>query len=281
MPSVLRSTATAILTPEDVGALLIEPLLSASVAATVCTTVQTTAATFRIPKVTDDGGADWVAEADPIPETAPTFAEVVVRPEKVAKLVPVSLEAAEDTTPEAAQVIGQRIAEALAEAVDEAFCGSLSAPAPAGLGSISPTTINAGSSWSNLDVFAAGASAAEQTGATLSSWLISPDDALALAQLKSATGSLLPLLAAQPGQAARRVVEGLPLIVSRFVPRGVIYGIPQARTFLVVRSDAEVVTDSSFYFNRAQLAVRGIARVGFGFPSPQSIVKLALSGAED
>lgn len=275
---VFRNNAQAILTPEDVGTLLIEPLIAQSIAAQAATVVTTDAASFRIPKLVNDGGASWVAEGQPIPLSAPTFAETVVVPTKVAKLVPVSSEAAADTTPAAAQVVGDAVSRALADAVDEAFVGPPSANpnAPGGLGSLggSAATLYAGAEFGNLDVFAEAAAAVEQTGTEVTAWIASPADALALAKLKSATGSAVPLLAPTPGQASRRTVEGVPILVSRFVPSGVIYGVPSSRVFVVIRQDAEIVTDSSYYFDSDQLAVRGTLRVGFGLPQPGAVVRI-------
>lgn len=275
--SVFRQDARAILSPEDVGTLLIEPVLAQSIAAQLCTIVRTEAASFRIPRLTDDGDAVWVAEGAEIPMSDPEFAEAVVIPTKVARISTVSREAANDTTPAAAEVIGDAISRSLADAVDRAFVGPVQpAPAPSGLAALTGTSdVYAGAgALTSLDAFAEGAALAEQVGAALDAWLVSPQDALDLARVKVATGSAQPLLAPTPGQSSRRTVEGLPLLVSRHVPVGTIYGIPQSRAFYVIREDAEVITDSSVLFTSDSLAIRGVLRVGFGLPQPEAIIRV-------
>jgi hypothetical protein len=43
----------------------------------------------------------------------------------------------------------------------------------------------------------------------------------------------------------------------------------------VVRQDAQVESDRSVFFTSDRVAVRATLRVGFGFPSPAAIVKIA------
>lgn len=275
--TVFRNDARAILSPADVGPLLIEPVLAQSIAAQVCTVVQTDAASFRIPRLVDDGGATWVEEGDEIPMSDPQFAELVVTPSKVARITSVSAEAAADTNPAASEVIGDSISRVIVEAVDRAFLGAAQpAPAPQGLASVTGTSdvfVGTGA-FTTLDAFAEGASLAEQVGAPLTSWLINPQDALELAQVKAGSNSAVPLLTATPGQASQRTVEGLPLVVSRYVPAGVIYGVVRSRAFMIVRQDAEVVTDASVLFSSDSLAIRGVMRVGFGLPQAESVVRI-------
>jgi hypothetical protein len=52
---------------EDIGPLLVQPVSAASVAITTSTTVTTSGYTFRVPVVTDDPTAAWVAEGAGIP----------------------------------------------------------------------------------------------------------------------------------------------------------------------------------------------------------------------
>ncbi|WP_155764950.1 hypothetical protein [Mycobacterium colombiense] len=45
--------------------------------------------------------------------------------------------------------------------------------------------------------------------------------------------------------------------------------------YVVIREDIELVTSPWPYFTSDSLAVRGIIRLGFGFPHAASIVKIA------
>jgi hypothetical protein len=108
-----------------------------------------------------------------------------------------------------------------------------------------------------------------------------PTDALALAQLREATGSNKALLqVGDPTQPAQRIVEGRPLLVSPYVAIGDVWGIPAERVLLVVRDDADVVAGASPFFTSDRTAVRA-TRVGFGFPDAAAIVRIRRAAAVD
>jgi HK97 family phage major capsid protein len=270
------TTASPILRPEDVDSLLILPTLAASVAAQVCRVVRTSSTTFRIPRVTDDPDAAWVAEGAEIPVSDVALDEVAVTPSKVAGLTIITNELAADSSPEAAEVVGDGLARDIARRVDQAFAGNLAAPAPKGLASLTGVTaVAAPSTWANLDPFAEAVARAEGVGANVGAWLAHPDDALALSLLRTTTsGSNETLLQADPTQPARRVLQGRPLLVSANVAVGDVYGVPEDRCVMVVREDADVVADGSPFFTSDRTAVRATMRVGFGFPHEAAVVRI-------
>src|SRR4051812_34035906 len=67
--------AAGILTPEEVRALVVRPLIEQSVAAQVSTVVQTGSHDFRVPVVSADPTAAWTAEGAEITASDPTIAE--------------------------------------------------------------------------------------------------------------------------------------------------------------------------------------------------------------
>src|SRR5512134_921363 len=125
-----------IVAPEQVGALVVQPVIAESVAAQVSTVVQTRAHSYRIPVVATDPTAAWVAEGDEITPSDADLDEVTVTPPKVAGLTIVSRELADDSSPEAAQAVGQGLARDIARKIDAAYFGTVAAPAPAGLPSL-------------------------------------------------------------------------------------------------------------------------------------------------
>jgi len=165
-----RNNSRALLAPEQVGPLLIVPTLAASVAAQVANIVQTSSETYRVPRVTADPSASWVGEGQEIAPSDLAVDEVSVTPSEVAGLTIASSELADDSDPSAVEAIGQGLARDITRKIDAAFFGAMAPPAPAGLGSITSavTTVYAGSSWANLDAFAAAASAVEVVGASVS-----------------------------------------------------------------------------------------------------------------
>ncbi|MDI3408420.1 phage major capsid protein [Streptomyces cavernicola] len=264
--------------PDDYASLIVQPVQDEAVAFQVATQITTDATRTHLPIVKEDAGAGWVHEGDEIPVEDATLGEEIVTPAKVAGLTVVSSELAEDSNPQAQQIVGQGLARSIARQVDAAFFGTLPHPAPPGLESVpGVTTVAAGKKWTNLDPFLDAIAKAETVGATLTSFTAHPADALALAQLKEQTGSSKPLLGSDPTAPTRRVIAGVPLYVSPAVTPGTVWGLPKDRVFIVLRRDAKVDLSSDAYFNSDQIAVRGTMRIGYGHPHPAAITKVTLT----
>lgn len=264
-----------ILAPDQIHELLVQPVMEQAVATQVATVISTASRTWRIPVVTADPSAAWVAEGAEIPLSDAALDEVEVVPAKLAGLTIITAELAADTSPEAQEVVGQGLARDCARKLDAAFFGALTAPAPPGLGSTTPTVVAAGAAFTNMDPFAEGMSYAEEVGATLGAWVASPATALDLARIKVDAGSNLPLIASpEAGTSARRSVGGLPLFVSPAVADGKVWGIPRDRTFVVIRQDTKIDVDGSVFFTSDRVAVRATMRVGFGFAHQQALIRI-------
>jgi HK97 family phage major capsid protein len=284
--TLTTGSAGPLLTPEQVEDLLVLPVLAASVAlnALVSTVVRLTGSTYRIPKVTADPSAAWVAEGAEIPASDLTTNELVVTPSKVAGLSVITSELAEDSSPEASAEVGAGLARDIARRVDSAFFAGVAANTPSGLASLTVGAGNvqdvaAGTTLTNLDAFAQAQMLAGNVGAELTSFIANPATALVLANLKEATGSGKPLLGADPTQPARRVIFGVPLLTSPEAPVGTIWGMSAARVTTVVRRDAEVKADRSVFFTSDRVAVRATCRVGFGFPHTAALVRIRLAAS--
>ena len=96
-------TGSPVLTPAQVHALVIQPLIDQSVAAQVSTVVTTSSHDLRVPRVTADPAAAWTAEGAEIGVTDATLDEITVTPKKLAGLVVVSNELASDSSPSRSQ----------------------------------------------------------------------------------------------------------------------------------------------------------------------------------
>ena len=271
------SGATGIL-PDDFGALVVQPALLASVFAQVATTVQTGSHNYRIPIVSADPTAAWVAEGAEISPSDPTLQELVVTPPKVAGLTIISRELADDSNPAAAQVVGDGLARDIARRIDQAAFAGLASPAPAGLSTLSgiQTYVNA-SAFANLDFAAQAISKAETVGATVTAFVCSPAVALLLATIKTATGSNAPVLGTDATAATSRSILGVPLYVSQYVAANTLWAIDSSRAWLVVRDDATVEADSSVFFTSDRVAVKATMRAGFGFVHPASVIKVSIA----
>src|SRR5262245_58096558 len=173
-----------VLSPEQVSALVIQPLIDQSVAAQVSTVVQTGSHDLRVPRVTADPAAAWTAEGAEIAVTDPTLDEMVVTPKKLAGLVVVSNELAADSSPAALQVVGEGLVRDLRRKLDSAYFGNTVANGPNGLGSLTTSTAANGGAWTTLDSFEADKSAAETQHIEITAFVTSPATALTLATLK-------------------------------------------------------------------------------------------------
>ncbi len=275
MPVYTTTPTVSGLLPDQHGPLVVQPALDASIFAQVAKTVTTRSTEYRIPIVSADPTASWVAEGAEITPSDPTLQELTVTPAKVAGLTIVSRELADDTDPAAAEVIGAGLARDIARKVDAAYFGALAAPAPAGLGSLTTgTAAETGTAWTDLDPFAEALSEAEQVGAQLTAFVANPADALQLAQLKDESGSARPLLNPDPTQPTRRLIHGVPLYVSPAVAVGTVWGIPRDRTLVVIRDDTTLEADRSVFFTSDRIAIKATMRVGFAFPHAAAIVKV-------
>lgn len=278
----MNTSNLSAISPDQIEQLVVQPVEANSIALQAGTLVTTDATRTKIPRVTADPSASWVAEGAEIGTSDPTVDDITVTPEKLAGLVVVSTEAAEDTSPAAADMIGDGLARDIAKKLDAAFFGTspASSAQPEGLEDLAGVTeVDAGTAWADLDPFAAALSNAEGHGVQVSNFVANPADALLLSQLKESTSSIRPLLGADATTATRRLIQGVPLLVSSAVTAGTIWGIPKQRAVIVRRKDVELDVDASAYFTSYRTAVRAILRVGFGFTDPATVQKVMLSPA--
>lgn len=279
--AMLNAGHPGILTPEEVGALVVRPFIDAAGATTVSTVVTASASKdFRIPLVTGDPAAGFVAENAEIPLADATTSELIVTPAKLAGLTRVSRELASDSTPEALTVVGDALVRDMHIKADAAFFGNVAAPAPAGLGGLTGiSTVNGAATataYTDIDLFLDGLAKVANQGHQADHIVAHPDTVLMLAKLREASGSLRPLLEPDPTKPGAKTLSGVPLVPNRAVPaaKGVAYIIPRAVSYAVVRSDVDVRVDESVYFTADALAVRATMRVGFGFPHPAAICRV-------
>lgn len=277
----MNTTGAGELTPEQVGSLVVQPVMNGSTAAQISTSVSISSTDYRVPLVTADPSAAWVAEGGTISASDATVSELTITPCKVAGLTVISRELAEDSSPAAQQVVGDGLARDIARTVDGAFfdADGTVTNGPSGIESQSAlsTATYASGGPSNLDWAASAISESAKHGGRLSSFVTDPDTALTLAQLKEATSSNAPLLGRDATSATSRQILGVPLLVSEYVTAGTIYGIDRRFVQFVVRDNTRVEVDRSVYFDSDQVAVKATMRVGFAFTLPAALVKVTES----
>ncbi|MGD1237280.1 phage major capsid protein [Mycobacterium seoulense] len=287
--SLLTDSAHGLLRPEEVGDLLVEPITQQSVAMAVSTVVRPTSGLFRIPIIVEDAAAAWVNESEDITDTQPTVDELVVTPSKVAALVKVSSELAEDSSPEATEVVRQSLARAIARKIDRAYFAASTSKGPSGLLSLENVqVIDGGSTFTNTDAFTKAKIAMEKVGSRATAFVASANTVEQLEELKTFDGTDIhsnePLLEPNADATApttRRIlgVDLWSVADAVAIATGLVWGLDKAKSYLVLRRDVTLAVDPSFYFGSDSLAVRATARVGFAWPHEEACVKIIAGGS--
>lgn len=286
--ALTTASANRAFLPEQVGDLVVRPVEQQSVALQVSDVDHPGRGTnhYRIPIVSSDPTAAWTSEGGDISPTDATLTEVHSDFLKLAALTIVSRELVEDSTPQAAEIVGKALARDIAKKLDTAFFGTNVTSAgppvvrdtkkPQGLLDIAPNDVEVEDAWTNIDPFIEAIYDAEAVGAQVGHFVANPADALELAQLKRGTGSNETLLQPDPTLPTRRTIGGVPLLVSPAVTTGTIWGIPQDRSIIALREDVTLAIDSSRYFESDRVGIRATARVALLFPHETAIQKITL-----
>lgn len=274
--ALYTSGAEGILTPEEVGALIVQPVEKASVAMQVATVVHTGSHEFRIPIVTSDATAAWTPEGQDITPSDAGVDEITVAPDKLAALSIISTELANDSSPEATGLVGNSIARDLARKVDAAFFGDTIANGPDGIESLAGRQTVANGAITNVDDFAEAVSLAENVGAQVTAFVANANTVLSLSKLKKATGSNEPLLQPDPTLPTRRQILGVPLwsVPNTVLPDAVIWALDGSRVYVVIRQDVDLRVDESRYFESDRIGIRATLRIGFGYPHQAALVRI-------
>ena len=281
------SNGAAILRPEDIQALVSQPLITSSVAMQVSTVVQTDSHSTRFPVVVSDPENAWVAEGVEIPVSDQDIDEIDCVPKGLKGLVVVTNELIQDSDPSALDVVGQGLVRDLRTKLDAAFLGNTVANGPSGIESLAgvqeTTLVFDGS----LDVIAEAVSLSENAGAPTVNpvdqlpnfaLVANPADVLTLSTAKVSEDSHQPLLGPDATQVTGRSALGVPIYSAPACDQGTAWLIPRDRVFVVLRNNPEVVADPSPFFSSYRTAIRAVLRVGIAYPHEQAVVRVIIDG---
>lgn len=247
---------------------------------TVSGSIQGDEPTVRVAYV-DDAEADFVAEAEAIPETEPTLAEAVTRTGKVSVLVPLSREQfGQDGT-------DKRIAASVARAVTvKANQAYLRQPVGVGEGWHAPQGIlgNPGlivgdNVTTSLDPIVDALAEVETNGAIPSHILVDPHGWAYLRKLKTATDSNVSLIGAGVTDALPMLFN-LPVIVTPAMPTNSLALLDQTAIVSAVGT-LEVAVSQDYYFNRDAVAARCTWRFGAQLMRPNRCAVLNIGEANN
>lgn len=259
------------LLPTKYNDLIVGPITDESIPFTLGTSVRLDALAhdLTVPMLTKDVSAYWTAEGEEIPDSDPEFDSLTITPSKISAFSSITREAVQDVSPESTSMVGESISRSLVDGINATFVGTRgeNQSAPQGLEDVEGVN-EITHSLTNLDAFSAAIAHAELEGGQVTAFLADPQTALALAQLKSADGSNGPLL---PDP---RVVQGRPVVVNRHVAAGTVWAIDQRHVLAVIANQVEVAFSDSVYFSSDRTAIRGVARIGFGYTRPSVFSKI-------
>lgn len=257
-------------TPADFGKVLNKAIQAKSTAFLAGSTFGTDKVKVQFPLWNSDPAVTWLDELEVIVPTDGTTGEVIVIPSKAGGIVTLSNEIRKDSDPEIADQAAAGIANQIAHTIDAAFLANTTAKANNGLLSLTTSVVDTGASITNEDPFIDAIFAAEAVGAQIDRWVMHPNVAKTLSKIKKATGSNERLLQRTTDGA---FIAGIKVLTDSKVDASTFaWGIDSSRVKIVLRQDTEMET---FDVPRQDaIDVRGIARVGFGFLHPLSVVRL-------
>jgi HK97 family phage major capsid protein len=281
MTLLTSAGGSSILTPEQVQALVVEPLTRASVAMQISTVISTDTHTTRFPVVISDASSGWTPEGHEIDVSDPSINEIECTPKKLAALVVVSNELLADSNPNAATVVGESIVRDLARKVDRAFFDATTADGPDGLESlVDAQEVNAGAGFTDLDAFSEALSKLDQVDSSLDrAWVMHPATMLELSQIKLGSDFNAPLLGPDASSPTKRAILGVPSFWEPTIPEGRVWLVPKAKSYVVMRTDTTVVADTSAFFSSDRVGIRASLRVGYAFPHEQALVRIGTGGS--
>lgn len=274
-PASSTSSANGSFLGEHVERLIVAPVMEASIALQVARVVRPSgpATKLRVPIVTADPSASWVAELDEITPSGPTLTEAVSDFYKVAGLTRFSNELADDSTEDILGLVGHGLVRDIARRVDEAFflTGQVSDfDAADSIYGVSHTPVNA-NGYANLDCFVEASLAAEELGYPIDNWVTDPTTADTILKIKDESGSNRALLDG-------RDILGKPLLVSPYVTPGTTWGIPKAAVLTSIAKNAEVVVSRERYLEWDAIGIRAVMRLATVYPVAAAIVKISTPG---
>lgn len=240
--------------------------------ATIAGTIEGDQPAVRVPFVADDGTVEVVAEADPVPDAAQQFDEVVVTTVKVGALGKYSYETL--AQPEAARLVTDSLTRSVVRKANQAFLGGVSAPT--GLLNIADIT-DAGLVDTDLDPVVDAIAGIEAAGGTPTGIIASPTAWASVSKLKVATDSNASLIGAGVESATRSLLS-VPVTVSPDMTEGDLLVIDR-NTVVAAVSQVRVARSEDAYFANDVIGIRVTFRLGWDVMHPDRVAKLSTSVA--
>lgn len=264
-PAAWRPDITAY-TPGDV---LPDALILST--ATVVGAIEGDAPSVRVPFVADDGTAQFVAEAGPIPDAAQQLDETIVQTHKVATVGKYSYETL--AQPESARLVTESLQRSVVRKANSAYLAN--AAAPTGLLNIAGIT-DGGEIDGNLDTLVDAIAGIEDAGGAASHIIASPSTWAALSKLKVSTGSAQPLVTPDVTQPGTRQLLGVLVAVAPDMTDGDLLVVDRS-TVIAAAGQVRLARSEDAFFANDVVAIRLTWRFGWAVQRPERIAKLSVA----
>lgn len=239
---------------------------------TVVGAVEGDAPSVRVPWVDADDTVGFVNEGAPIPENAAQYNEVVVNTGKVATLGKFSRE--QLAQPNAAQLVVNSLSRSVVNKANAAYLGNDGDPT--GLVNLAGIT-DGGALGTDLDTLADAVLGIEAQGGQATHIIAHPGAWGAVAKMKGATGSAVPLLGAGTEQTERRVL-GVPVLVTNAAPTDTLLVVDSTAVVSAV-GDVQLARSEDAFFGSDAVGIRVTFRLGWAAMKPERIVKIGTAAA--
>ncbi len=270
MANITTSTTPAGWSPDVIAYTAAEVIPEALIlqTSTVVGNIEGDAPAVRVPWVAADDTVGFVDEGAPIPESAGTYSETVVRTGKIATLGKFSREQLEQ--PNAAQLVVNSLSRSVVNKANVAYLGNDADPT--GLLHL-PGITDGGTLGADLDTLTEATLGIEAAGGQATHVLAHPSAWAALAKMKGATGSAVPLLGAGTQEAERRVL-GVPVLVTAAMPEDSLLVIDSSSIVSAV-GQVQLARSEDAYFGSDVVGVRVTFRLGWAAMKPEHIAKIS------
>lgn len=275
-PLLTTSAPTGVsLSPEDRAALIIQPLERESLALRTSRVLPTLRDSVQVPMLTEDVPADFVAEGAELPQGQPIVNEVSLRPVKIAALSILSCELAEDSEPEAVNLVGHSIARSIKVKLDQAFLFAATGGLPSAGVLTGASIVDGGVLGANLDGISDAITSVEAAGGAADVIVMNPTTWGRIAKVKTEGTSNAPLLGVDGTPVGERSLFGVQVRVDSAVVADVIGVWDSNAVAVALRRDVKVESDTSRYFDTDSVAVRATLRADWTVLDPQRVVKIS------
>lgn len=255
------------------------------------TVIPTDSSELRLPRVTSDVVANFVAEFETIAESDPGLDLILAQPKKLATITSTSMEAVLDSNPAAMNLLMSNIFRALGLGLDKAFFEgdpAVNADSIRGLKATPgiQSVANGSAALADLDPFVEGISLLEEFNAEATAIVMHPAAWAQLLMLREQTGSLKPLLsesAGSPTGGIKRSLLGIPVYLTSQLATDEGTGTDETSAYVyqadqvvaVRREEARIEVDRSVYFAKDGVAVRGVVRWDLAVPNVKAVCRIS------